>query len=133
MYRNGAWYVDWNGNNQWDAEDAAHVFYFGLPGDLPVMGDWKSIQQSAASLQAATTASPLEMALTMQQSTDLRTAVEKMEWDRNAMLLDPDVRQHLSDMQWDVAEIESRHEVQEHLRRMRIDMERIREQQPLRK
>ena len=26
--------------NEWDAEDAAHIIYFGLPGDLPVMGDW---------------------------------------------------------------------------------------------
>ncbi len=39
-YRNGVWYVDWNGNNQWDSTDAAHLVFFGLPGDLPVMGDW---------------------------------------------------------------------------------------------
>ena len=40
VYRNGAWYVDWNGNNQWDATDAAHVVNFGLPGDQAVAGDW---------------------------------------------------------------------------------------------
>jgi hypothetical protein len=40
VYRNGVWLVDWNGNNQWDATDAAHVFSFGLPGDIPVTGDW---------------------------------------------------------------------------------------------
>jgi hypothetical protein len=40
VFRNGSWYVDWNGNRTWDAEDAAHVLAFGLPGDLPVMGDW---------------------------------------------------------------------------------------------
>ena len=40
VYRNGLWYVDWNGNNQWDSEDAAHVFSFGLPGDIPVTADW---------------------------------------------------------------------------------------------
>ena len=40
VYRNGVWYVDWNGNNQWDSTDAAHLVFFGLPGDLPVMGDW---------------------------------------------------------------------------------------------
>jgi hypothetical protein len=40
VYRNGAWFVDWNGNNQWDAIDVAHVFFFGLPGDVPVTGDW---------------------------------------------------------------------------------------------
>ena len=40
VFRSGGWFVDWDGNGQWDATNAAHVFYFGLPGDLPVMGDW---------------------------------------------------------------------------------------------
>ena len=40
VFRNGGWFVDWNGNDQWDATDAAHIFYFGLTGDLPVIGDW---------------------------------------------------------------------------------------------
>lgn len=40
VYRNGSWFVDWNGNGIWDATDAAHVLSFGLPGDLPIMGDW---------------------------------------------------------------------------------------------
>src|SRR5262249_37338124 len=40
VYRNGPWFVDWNGNKQWDATDAAHVFVFGYPGDIPVTGDW---------------------------------------------------------------------------------------------
>jgi uncharacterized repeat protein (TIGR01451 family) len=40
VYRNGPWFVDWNGNKQWDSTDADHVFSFGLPGDIPVTGDW---------------------------------------------------------------------------------------------
>ena len=40
VFRNGLWFVDWNGNNQWDTTDAAHIDAFGLPGDLPVLGDW---------------------------------------------------------------------------------------------
>jgi IPT/TIG domain len=40
VFRNGLWFVDWNGNREWDEEDAAHVFAFGLPGDYPIMGDW---------------------------------------------------------------------------------------------
>ncbi len=40
VFRNGGWSVDWNGNDQWDATDAAHIFYLGLTGDLPVIGDW---------------------------------------------------------------------------------------------
>jgi hypothetical protein len=40
VYRGGTWFVDWDRNDQWDDTDAAHVFSFGLPGDVPVMGDW---------------------------------------------------------------------------------------------
>ena len=125
VYRKGAWFVDWNGNNQWDATDAAHVFLFGLPGDLPVMAHWDSSQPGVSSLQAPTTVSQLEAALTtdrpprqfdipryvLEENEELRTAVEKMERERNAILLDPELRRQLFDMQRDVAEIESRPEV----------------------
>jgi hypothetical protein len=41
VYRNGLWFVDWNGNRAWDSDvDGAHVLAFGLPGDQPVIGDW---------------------------------------------------------------------------------------------
>ena len=41
IFRNGNWYVDWNGNGAWDATDALHVGYFGAnPGDIPLAGDW---------------------------------------------------------------------------------------------
>ena len=34
----GQWWVDSNGNRQWEPSD--RVYSFGLPGDLPVVGDW---------------------------------------------------------------------------------------------
>ena len=41
VFRNGYWYVDWNGNGAWDSTDAQHVGYFGAnPGDIPIIGDW---------------------------------------------------------------------------------------------
>jgi hypothetical protein len=41
VFRNGYWYVDWNGNGAWDTVDAQHVGYFGAtPGDIPIIGDW---------------------------------------------------------------------------------------------
>src|SRR5512137_545854 len=41
VFRNGYWYVDWNGNGAWDGVDAQHVGYFGAnPGDIPIIGDW---------------------------------------------------------------------------------------------
>jgi len=39
VFRNGVWYLDMNGNGLWNpAYDT--VTYFGLPGDVPVTGDW---------------------------------------------------------------------------------------------
>ena len=40
VLRNGVWFVDRNGNNQWDAVDASRLMFFGLPGDQAVAGDW---------------------------------------------------------------------------------------------
>jgi PKD repeat protein len=41
VFRNGIWYVDWNGNGAWDAVDAAHTKGpFGQAGDIAVAGDW---------------------------------------------------------------------------------------------
>jgi len=41
VFRNGYWYVDWNGNGTWDTVDAQHIGYFGAnPGDIPIVGDW---------------------------------------------------------------------------------------------
>jgi hypothetical protein len=38
-FRKGAWYLDSNGNDQWDGNaDATHLF--GIPTDKPVTGDW---------------------------------------------------------------------------------------------
>jgi YD repeat-containing protein len=39
VFRNGAWYLDTNGNGVWDAGTDT-VTTFGLPGDIPVTGDW---------------------------------------------------------------------------------------------
>ena len=41
VFRNGYWYVDWNGNSTWDVVDAAHTKGpFGQFGDIAVAGDW---------------------------------------------------------------------------------------------
>ena len=38
VFQSGYWYVDWNGNETWDATDAQHIGYFGAnPGDIPVL------------------------------------------------------------------------------------------------
>jgi hypothetical protein len=37
----GAWFLDLNDNGTWDgAANGDGVFFFGLPGDIPVVGDW---------------------------------------------------------------------------------------------
>ena len=38
VYRNGVWYLDFNGSGIWDAGD--RNFVFGMAGDTPVAGDW---------------------------------------------------------------------------------------------
>ena len=42
IYRNGAWYLDRNGNGVWDdcAEDICHPSFGGRSQDIPVAGDW---------------------------------------------------------------------------------------------
>jgi hypothetical protein len=42
IYSNGVWYLDMNGNGQWDGEPTDKIAYFGagLPGAVPVVGDW---------------------------------------------------------------------------------------------
>jgi C1A family cysteine protease len=41
VFRGGVWYLDYNGNGVWDATDASHLQYLGLPSDqYPVVGDW---------------------------------------------------------------------------------------------
>jgi len=38
VFRNGLWYLDINGNDAWDGSDA--TIPFGVPGDIPVVGNW---------------------------------------------------------------------------------------------
>ncbi len=38
VFRNGAWYVDTNGDDRWEVADGS--FTFGTAGDIPVVGDW---------------------------------------------------------------------------------------------
>jgi hypothetical protein len=38
LFRDGTWILDSNNNHQYDSSDA--VFTFGLPGDVPITGDW---------------------------------------------------------------------------------------------
>ena len=42
VFRNGTWYLDYNGNGAWDgcAVDRCYVGSFGIQGDLPVAGRW---------------------------------------------------------------------------------------------
>jgi len=42
VYRKGSWYLDLNGNGVWDGcgVDACIASFGGLPGDIPVVGDW---------------------------------------------------------------------------------------------
>ena len=38
IFRNGTWFLDSNGNGQYDATD--RTFTFGQAGDIPIVGDW---------------------------------------------------------------------------------------------
>ena len=42
VFRNGPWYLDYNGNRVWDYPDQRGdtTCWFGTTGDLPVAGDW---------------------------------------------------------------------------------------------
>jgi len=45
VFRNGTWYLDYNGNGVWDGcgttPDTDRCYMqFGWTGDLPVAGDW---------------------------------------------------------------------------------------------
>jgi hypothetical protein len=49
VFRNGAWYLDFNGNRQWDPgiDKAITAGTFGLPDDIPITGDWNGDDASA--------------------------------------------------------------------------------------
>ncbi len=42
VYRQGQWFLDLNDNGVWDGTGSGNdgIFSFGLPGDIPVVGDW---------------------------------------------------------------------------------------------
>ena len=40
VFRNGPWYLDYNGNRVWDPESGDVSFWLGTSGDIPVAGDW---------------------------------------------------------------------------------------------
>jgi hypothetical protein len=40
IFRNGQWFLDLNGNGQWDGCGVERCGNFGLPGDMPVVGKW---------------------------------------------------------------------------------------------
>ena len=40
VFRNGPWYLDYNGNRVWDPESGDLSFWLGTNGDMPVAGDW---------------------------------------------------------------------------------------------
>ena len=39
VYKDGIWYLDWNGNGVWDG-GMDKVYYFGTLGWTPVVGNW---------------------------------------------------------------------------------------------
>ena len=39
VYKDGTWYLDWNGNGAWDA-GIDRAYSFGAAGWIPVMSDW---------------------------------------------------------------------------------------------
>ena len=45
VFRNGPWYLDYNGNRVWDPASGDVSFWFGTSGDLPISGDWRGIGQ----------------------------------------------------------------------------------------
>ena len=40
VFRNGPWYLDYNGNRVWDPLSGDVSFWFGTSGDVPVAGEW---------------------------------------------------------------------------------------------
>ena len=44
VFRNGNWYLDYNGDGQWSGcgttTDTDRCYTFGMAGDIPVVGDW---------------------------------------------------------------------------------------------
>jgi hypothetical protein len=44
VFRNGNWYLDYNGDGQWSGcgttTDTDRCYTFGMAGDIPVIGDW---------------------------------------------------------------------------------------------
>jgi hypothetical protein len=40
VFRNGNWYLDYNGDGQWSGCGTDRCYAFGLAGDIPVVGDW---------------------------------------------------------------------------------------------
>ncbi|MHC4218865.1 MAG: hypothetical protein ACYSU7_10475 [Planctomycetota bacterium] len=51
VYRGGDWYLDLNGNDDWDGKDTS--FSFGLPTDVPVAGDWDGDGEDEAGIYRA--------------------------------------------------------------------------------
>jgi hypothetical protein len=41
IVRNGAWFLDVNGNRLWDGAGGGDLFFgFGVSGDTPLVGQW---------------------------------------------------------------------------------------------
>ena len=40
IYINGFWYLDYNGNGQWDGEATDRAYQWGDSYDSPVVGAW---------------------------------------------------------------------------------------------
>ena len=39
IYKDGTWYLDWNGNGVWDS-GTDKVYTFGAAGWIPIIGKW---------------------------------------------------------------------------------------------
>jgi hypothetical protein len=40
VFRGGHWYLDMNGNNEWDGTDSDQEIIFGQPGDVTTLFPW---------------------------------------------------------------------------------------------
>ena len=47
VFRQGAWYLDLNGNDRWDGCRIDRCLNYGEPGNTPVVGDWMGIGRTS--------------------------------------------------------------------------------------
>jgi hypothetical protein len=51
VFRNGVWYLDYNGNGIWNGNAIDRQYTFGIPGDIPITGDWNTTGKTSIGYQ----------------------------------------------------------------------------------